>query len=148
MARITARRTLSGAPPGAGGAAHVAELGVVPLAAEWFARASLALRDAGAASAARRAGSLAQEQRARMDADPPLPARAHADADPLTPREREVAELASRGLTNREIARRLTVSVRTVHAHLRTVYDKLGVNDRRRLAALLAAHTSDDRLPA
>ena len=49
-------------------AAHFADLGVVPLAAEWFARASLAFRDAGAASAARRAGSLAQEQRARMDA--------------------------------------------------------------------------------
>jgi RNA polymerase sigma factor (sigma-70 family) len=65
------------------------------------------------------------------------------DADPelatLTDREREIAELAARGMTNREVAERLHLSVRTVHTHLQRAYAKLGVHDRERLAELLAA---------
>ena len=55
----------------------------------------------------------------------------------LTAREREVIELAARGLTNREIGEQLFVSVRTVNTHLYRAYAKLGVNDRVQLAALL-----------
>jgi DNA-binding CsgD family transcriptional regulator len=40
---------------------------------------------------------------------------------PLTRREREVARLVASGLTNREAARFLSLSVRTVEAHLRSV---------------------------
>jgi DNA-binding CsgD family transcriptional regulator len=58
--------------------------------------------------------------------------------DPLTRREREVAELAARGASDREIAARLSLSVRTVNAHLRTVYGKLDVEGRGALRALLA----------
>lgn len=36
----------------------------------------------------------------------------------LTPRQREVAELVARGLSNKAIARRLEISVRTVEAHI------------------------------
>jgi DNA-binding CsgD family transcriptional regulator len=61
----------------------------------------------------------------------------------LTDREREVVELAARGLTNREIADRLFVSVRTVNTHLYRSYAKLGVNDRSQLAPLL--FPPDDR---
>lgn len=128
-------------------AQRFAAMGLAPLATEWFLRAATAHRDEGGSAAARRAGNLAQEQRARMEADPPLPAGARAAADPLTPREREVAELAARGLTNHEIARRLAVSVRTVHAHLRTVYDKLGVNERRHLAPMLQRSAAGDPAP-
>ncbi|MDP4501173.1 helix-turn-helix transcriptional regulator [Nonomuraea turcica] len=56
----------------------------------------------------------------------------------LSAREREVARLASWDLTNREIAELLTVSQRTVGNHLYRIYAKLGVNDRRDLARLLA----------
>jgi DNA-binding NarL/FixJ family response regulator len=49
---------------------------------------------------------------------------------PLTDRELEVLALAAQGLTNHEIARRLTISVRTVEAHLTHIYDKLGVGSR------------------
>jgi DNA-binding CsgD family transcriptional regulator/tetratricopeptide (TPR) repeat protein/type II secretory pathway predicted ATPase ExeA len=55
----------------------------------------------------------------------------------LTPRERETAELAARGLTDREIADTLFLSIRTVHAHLRSTYTKLGVAGRTDLAAIL-----------
>jgi DNA-binding NarL/FixJ family response regulator len=58
--------------------------------------------------------------------------------DPLTRREREVAELAAQGASDHAIATRLSLSVRTVHAHLRSVYDKLGVVGRRELGVLLA----------
>ncbi len=57
--------------------------------------------------------------------------------DPLTKREREVAELASRGLTNKEIADRLVTSIRTVEGHLYQVYAKLGVSSRADLVELL-----------
>ena len=51
-------------------------------------------------------------------------------ASPLSDRELEVLELAAQGLTNREIAKRLYISVRTVEAHLTHVYNKLGVASR------------------
>ncbi|OBF32980.1 helix-turn-helix transcriptional regulator [Mycobacterium sp. ACS1612] len=56
---------------------------------------------------------------------------------PLTVREREIANLAAAGLTNREIADRLTVSVRTVEGHLYRACTKLDINDREELAALI-----------
>jgi DNA-binding NarL/FixJ family response regulator len=57
--------------------------------------------------------------------------------DALTVREHEVAELAVRGLTNRQIAEKLVVSVKTVEGHLSRVFTKLGVPCRTALAAPL-----------
>jgi non-specific serine/threonine protein kinase len=48
----------------------------------------------------------------------------------LTAREREVLALIATGLSDTAIAKRLFVSPRTVHAHLRSIYRKLGVNSR------------------
>jgi DNA-binding NarL/FixJ family response regulator len=48
----------------------------------------------------------------------------------LTVREIEILQLLSGGLSNAEISARLFVSVRTVHAHLRSLYSKLGVGSR------------------
>jgi DNA-binding CsgD family transcriptional regulator len=56
----------------------------------------------------------------------------------LTPRERQVAGLAAEGLSNREIAEALFVTVKTVEWHLRHAFEKLGINSRRRLPAMLA----------
>jgi predicted ATPase/DNA-binding CsgD family transcriptional regulator len=53
----------------------------------------------------------------------------------LTRREAEVAALAARGLTNRDIAARLFLSVRTVETHLDHVLTKLGFRTRTQLAA-------------
>jgi non-specific serine/threonine protein kinase len=51
----------------------------------------------------------------------------------LTAREREVALLVAEGLTDRQIASRLSISERTVHAHLRSGYAKTGTGSRIRL---------------
>lgn len=56
----------------------------------------------------------------------------------LTAREREIAELAASGIPNGEIARRLTLSVRTVENHLHRVFQKLDVDSRADLAHALA----------
>jgi len=48
----------------------------------------------------------------------------------LSAREREVLDLAASGMSNKEIAERLTISVNTVKFHLRTIYSRLGVRNR------------------
>jgi DNA-binding NarL/FixJ family response regulator len=51
----------------------------------------------------------------------------------LTPREREVLELIARGLTNRQIAERLHISIKTVETHRGNMMQKLDVHDRAEL---------------
>ncbi|PID76608.1 MAG: hypothetical protein CSB24_05705 [Deltaproteobacteria bacterium] len=50
--------------------------------------------------------------------------------DKLSGREKEVASLVAKGLTNQEIADQLFVSVRTVKAHLSSIYEKTGLKNR------------------
>ena len=57
--------------------------------------------------------------------------------DSLTASERRIAELASGGRSNRDIAQDLFVSPKTVENHLGRVYMKLGIKGRRELAAAL-----------
>jgi DNA-binding NarL/FixJ family response regulator len=52
----------------------------------------------------------------------------------LTPRERQIALLAARGLTNRQIATEVGLSINTVSNHLKRVYPKLEVSSRTELA--------------
>jgi DNA-binding CsgD family transcriptional regulator len=63
----------------------------------------------------------------------------------LTASERRVAEFASEGLTNREIAQTLFITARTVEGHLTSVFRKLRLDSRDQLAAELAASV---RVPA
>ena len=55
--------------------------------------------------------------------------------EPLTPREREIAAMVARGLTNREIAAKLYVGERTVESHVRNALQKLGFVSRSQIAA-------------
>ncbi|MCZ1005944.1 ATP-binding protein [Streptomyces lydicus] len=57
-----------------------------------------------------------------------------ADAD-LTPRERQIAQLVSEGLTNKEIAARLVIALRTAEGHVQRILTKLGFSSRAQIAA-------------
>ena len=61
---------------------------------------------------------------------------------PLTDREREIVMLIGLGLSNRDIAARLTISVRTVEGHIHNAMAKTGTASREDLAALLPRGTS------
>jgi len=54
--------------------------------------------------------------------------------DPLTAREREIAELVARALPNREVARILVLSERTVESHVRSILAKTGLKSRTEIA--------------
>jgi len=58
------------------------------------------------------------------------------EASPLTAREAEVARLAGAGLSDREIADQLVLSIRTVQSHLAATYRKLGIGSRAELGAV------------
>lgn len=79
---------------------------------------------------AQKAQQIAADHAARGDARVDL-------RPPLSEREMEVLREAARGLPNKDIARRLSLSVRTVHTHLGNIFAKLGVGSRTE-AVLLA----------
>ncbi|MEU0965794.1 AAA family ATPase [Streptomyces sp. NPDC005917] len=66
----------------------------------------------------------------------------------LSAQERQIAELAAQGLSNREIGQRLFISHRTVGAHLYRIYPRLGITSRGKLAAALAALHDDQPVPS
>jgi DNA-binding CsgD family transcriptional regulator len=61
---------------------------------------------------------------------------------PITAREREIVMLAADGLSNREIAERLSVSVRTVEGHVYRIFAKLGIERREQLIHLVSGARS------
>lgn len=114
------------------------EMGAMLYAAEAAAVAARTYRDQGrtgsALTAAARASRLAD---ACQGASTPALDELTVPL-PLTRREREVAALAAQGLTNRDIADRLVISLRTVENHLHAAYSKLGVTGRHELGPILA----------
>jgi DNA-binding CsgD family transcriptional regulator len=72
------------------------------------------------------------------DAAPPDPARL------LSPRETEVLDLASLGLTNAQIALRLSVTIHAVKFHLAAIYRKLGVSNRTTAVGLYLRSLQDN----
>jgi DNA-binding CsgD family transcriptional regulator len=85
-----------------------------------------------------RSGSVGWATRARQELARVSGRRSAADGE-LTPSERQVVDLAVRGLSNKEIASRLVVSVYTVEAHLTHVYAKLGIRSRAQLAQAVSS---------
>ena len=63
------------------------------------------------------------------------PHRAATPVSPLTAREREVASLVAKGLSNRQVAKALVVTEKTAANHLQRVLDKLDLHSRAQLAA-------------
>ncbi|MGI5286230.1 response regulator transcription factor [Nonomuraea polychroma] len=111
-------------------------LGLLLYAAEAAAQAAARYRASGLSRGARAAETRAWHLAQRCQGARTL-ALMDLEVPGLTPRQREIAVLAAQGLTNREIAERLVVSVRTVANTLYAIYDKTGVNDRTALTALL-----------
>jgi ATP/maltotriose-dependent transcriptional regulator MalT len=81
------------------------------------------------------ATALAQRAREELRASGSRPRRlALSGVDALTGAERRVADLAAQGLTNRQIAQALVVTLPTVETHLRHVFRKLDITSRKQLA--------------
>jgi len=97
-------------------------------AVTWRARAAAELRAAGDRSAALRA-PIAKGPEA------------------LSQQEAAIVELVAEGLSNREIATRLFLSVKTVEGHLTAVYGKLGIRSRGQLLAALLGGARDNPRP-
>jgi DNA-binding CsgD family transcriptional regulator len=108
--------------------------------------AAVPLREAHAVAARIGAGPLLRElellaQRARLDLAPPqaeFPEGKHCLEEilGLTPREAEVLNLVARGYTNREIAAKLVISVKTASVHVSHILRKLGAPNRLEAAAI------------
>ncbi|MBF0689059.1 MAG: AAA family ATPase [Cellulomonas sp.] len=135
-----ARAHAAQAPDALVAAAHDWEqLGDLVAAGDAAAQASDLHRRSGRRGSALSAATYAQTVARRSGArTPALLTAVH--PLPLTAREREAAALVARGLSNREIAERLVVSVRTVEGHLYRAGRKLGVADRAAMAAVVGDH--------
>jgi DNA-binding CsgD family transcriptional regulator len=109
-------------------------IGATLYAAEAAGQAAELFVDAGRADSARRAATRAHELFPDDQGGALAPIQGlDRDVVELTRREAELVELASRGMSNQEIAQRLVLSVRTVESHLYRAMHKLGVGDRREL---------------
>src|SRR5262249_13247098 len=62
--------------------------------------------------------------------------RDRSTSDQLTPQELQIARFVAEGLSNKEVAAQLFLSPRTIDAHLRSVFAKLGIRSRTQLARL------------
>ena len=93
---------------------------------------------------------MAQRAAAELRATGVAVSRPDAAPEPLTAQERQIAELAATGLSNKQIGERLFLSHRTVGSHLYRVYPKLGITSRAALRGALeamAAVEEDGRAP-
>jgi DNA-binding CsgD family transcriptional regulator len=88
-----------------------------------------------------RAESWAERARAELRASGETSRkRDPSTVDQLTPQELQIARFVAQGLSNKEVAAQLFLSPRTIDAHLRKVFAKLGITSRGQLAGRLAAH--------
>jgi DNA-binding CsgD family transcriptional regulator len=116
-------------------------MGARIFAVEAAAQAAVALAAGTSVDARRRAEAYAARL-ARAGGARGLAPVSTPQLSALTPREQEAARLVARGLTNAEIAARMSLSVRTVESYVYRATTKLGVNDRAALAGLLAGPRS------
>ena len=114
---------------------EMAAIGALRYAVEAASDAAVAFIATGRQDSARRSAARARDLHLPDQGGelPPIDGL-DATAVDLTPREAQLIELASQGLSNAEIADRLVISVRTVETHLYRGMQKLGVSDRRELA--------------
>jgi non-specific serine/threonine protein kinase len=113
-----------------------------------MARLEAALSSPGAARAFAAGRSMELREAiafALGDAAPPeerARSRGEAERSVLTSRQIEVARLIAQGLSNKEVAARLTISERTVEGHVEQIRNKLGFNSRVQIAAWVVRQDS------
>jgi DNA-binding NarL/FixJ family response regulator len=100
--------------------------------AKWLDRAGTLADQCGSA----RLADAVRDQRSRLAAHAAEPDVPDTLAS-LTAREREIAGLVSKGMTNGQIAATLVLSVRTVETHLGQTYRKLGISNRASLTRIM-----------
>ncbi|GIJ67092.1 AAA family ATPase [Virgisporangium ochraceum] len=142
-----------------GDLAGAVERAVPPPGARTFDRARMLLTRGRLLRRARRPGAAgealaeaaeiferlgARAWSARVEAERSRLGLRRAGGDGLTPTELRIARLAAAGRTNRAVAGELTISPKTVEAHLARIYRKLGIRSRAELGSLLGS----GRLPA
>nr|WP_240929287.1 helix-turn-helix transcriptional regulator [Streptomyces coryli] len=108
----------------------------------WAGQAEAALRATGAVSAAAGAAASAAGAAGGSGAAGPEPPSV---LERLTPQQLRIARQVAEGATNREVARLLSVSPRTVDHHLRNVFVALGVRSRVELSRLVARADEGER---
>jgi len=88
---------------------------------------------------------LLDELGARLRNEDPIKRASVGRLAELTQREREIAVLIGNGESNKQIARQLSITERTVKAHLTGIFRKLGIADRLRLALQVRAQPEGER---
>lgn len=88
---------------------------------------------------------LVDEMGARSQGESSVSRGSEGRFDVLTEREREIATLIGNGESNKQIARELHITERTVKGHLTGIFRKLGVADRVRLALRVASRPDPER---
>ncbi len=106
-------------------------------AADTSAHAAIAFRRQDRRGSALTAAGRAQRLAAECGGAVSIALREAAQPLPLTARAREIISLAAQGLSNREIADMLRLSIRSVEGHLYRASVKSGANSRRELSALI-----------
>jgi non-specific serine/threonine protein kinase len=101
------------------------------------ARCRDVLGDEGFEAAYRRGAAMSVDEAIAL-ARNHKPARSAAAPQPLTRREREIAALVAKGMSNREIAERLFLSKRTVDSHIEHIFAKRGFTSRTQIANWMA----------
>ena len=113
-------------------------IGDLATAADAAAQAAVAFTRAGLRKRGLYAAAMAQEL-AQECGGLCTPALRNPAGQPLTKRQREIIEFVIAGLSNREIADRLVMSVRSVEGHLYRACQRVGANSREELAAIIRA---------
>ncbi|MEL6227637.1 MAG: response regulator [Pseudomonadota bacterium] len=122
---------------------------IIMISAHGDVKAAVQAMKLGASSFVEKPFTAEALEEAVADIGTPAPVASETDAlmSELTPRERDVAHLLDEGLTNKEVARKLDCSPRTVEIHRARVLKKLGVKNVAGLVRLLSGRSTDRTAP-
>lgn len=116
---------------------HYEAFGDMLAAADAAAQAVVAYQDKGSRGSAMTASAVAQRLADECQGAQTSALRAVTTPQPFTARQREIISLAAQGLANKEIANRLTMSIRSVEGHLFRASQRVGANSREQLISIL-----------